>query len=128
MFRIVQVPSAKMIRTGPDRAVLLRMSRMFVLLPFPGVAHTGSLSWLESFVSISSSSLRLPPIPMGAPPFGQLEHASRFWVKIWTHVGRPEPAFPTSFMIRSIATRACCWRSASSGSRRNALWPPARRP
>ncbi len=128
MFIIVHVPSPKMTSTGPDRGGVLRTRRTCVLLPSPGVWHAGSGSRLESFVSISSSSVRMPPRPMGAPPFGQLEHASRFRVKIWTHTGRPEPAFETSFMIRSIATRACCWRSASSGSRRNALWPPARRP
>src|SRR5437899_1147555 len=128
MFIIVHVPSAKMMSTGPERGGAFRTSRICELLPSPGVWHAGSLSLLESFVSSSSSSVRLPPTPMGAPPFGQPAHASRFRVKIWTHVGMPEPAFATSFMIRSIATRACCWRSATSGSRRNALWPPARRP
>ena len=42
--------------------------------------------------------------------------------------GMPEPAFAMSRMIESIAMRMFCWRSATSGSRRNALPPTVSRP
>ena len=94
-----------------------------LLNPPMGFEQAASFSMAAELVTISSWSVTSP-----SGPGGQVPQASRPCVNVCMKFGIPEPALAMSRMIRSIATRMFCWRSASSGSRRKAVWPPASRP
>ena len=98
-------------------------STVFGAFAVPTVRQIGSVSRDSELVIISISSVRAL-----SGPIGHRAHASRPGVKACTKGGRPEAALAMSRMIRSMAMRMFCCRSASSGSRRNAFWPPAIKP
>ncbi len=89
----------------------------------PTVRQIGSVFRDSELVIISISSVRTP-----SGPIGHRAQASRPGVKACTKGGRPEAALAMSRMIRSMAMRMFCCRSAISGSRRKAFWPPASKP